>query len=210
MVVLLPVLAVALWSSPALGQGDCRIPGTGEDSVWVSVAPLAGVSITIPTADPMSVRRTALAFGGEVTLNLPKRFAVGAQVSYAHFDGQMSLVQWVSHMDMLAVGHIPLIVTERFDWILLAAAGTSLVRKQFLHNPKPHVSDSGEVTYSGEVRRGNIWTLTGGLGTRLVVYPADPVGIFAQALVTYAYFKALERSEGPCTAQITGGVEVHF
>jgi hypothetical protein len=202
-------LALTLWAAPAYAQGDCRIPGAGEDGLWVSVAPMAGVAVSIPTANPMNIRRATAAYGGEITLNLPRRFAIGVLSSYSYFSGQMSYTLWVRHLDFLALGHFPLVVSERLDWTLLVGAGLSRVSKQFVHNPVAQ-SVNGQVSFTGEIRRLSMTTFTGGLGTRLTFYPADFLGIFAQALVTYAYYKELELNEGPCNALITGGLEAHF
>lgn len=203
--------AVALlWSAPARAQGDCRIPGAGKDILWVSAAPFAGVSVNVPTADPMHVRKATVAYGGEITLNLPKRFALGVLSSYYFFDGQNSLLEWVRHVDFVAVGHIPMIVRERIEWTLLVAAGTSMVGKQFLRNAKATYTETGETKFTGEVVRGTMWTLTGGIGSRLTFFPTDYLGIFVQGLTTYSYWKVLAADEGPCNAVLSGGIESHF
>jgi hypothetical protein len=60
------------------------------------------------------------------------------------------------------------------------------------------------------LKREQILTLDAGAGTRFLVFPLEPLAIFLDLSMHYAWWEALTPDEGPLQLHLSMGLEGHF
>ncbi len=205
-------LALVLFqATPAAAQGKCGYFSESSPAPWVSVDAGAGISVPIPLSGDMKVDSVAPAFAAGVLLRLPERLSVGLQLYEKKFEEEYSTYIWGRHIDLLARFGVAAAQSLHVQWDLFALAGTSFVTVQYIDaSTLTLVEENGKVVPKGAVMRKNVVALSAGLGSRFAYYPIQPLGIFLEAGLLFAYWDALRPEEGPLTVNAVFGLEGHF
>lgn len=209
------LVALACLTVPhlALSQGKCGYTSGRAATPWFSMEGGAGVSLPVPLSSSMRAKSIVPGFAGGVSLQMSPRGRVGLFYIHKEFQEQNSTFEYGKYNDLLVRGSLALVMRRQFQWDLHLLTGLSFVTIQFMDIDKtdPQTSErDGEVVVVGPIKRRQITTFTGGLGSRLVWFPVDPVGVFVDLSVLYAYQASLEPEDGAMNLNTIAGVEAHF
>jgi hypothetical protein len=208
-------LALLCLSAPtaALSQGKCGYLAGRNPGPWVSVEGGGGIALPIPLSGDMGAKSLAAGFAGGVHLHLPRRGAVGIVYLNKEFREQNSAFEYGKYHDLLVRGSFAAVLRQYVQWDLHLLLGLSFVTVQFMDIDKDNpqtAEQNGKVVVVGPIKRSQVTTLTGGLGTRLAWFPVDPVGIYLDLSVLYAYQASLKAEDGAMNLNTIGGMEIHF
>jgi hypothetical protein len=228
--VFLPLLCLCAPAS-ALSQGKCGYLAGGNPGPWVSVEGGGGFALPIPLSGSMGAKSLVAGFAGGVQLHLPRRVGVGivylnkefrerdSTFEYGKFHDLLargSLADRIENCrdeahDLLARGSLAVVLSQRVQWDFHLLLGLSSVTVQFIDIDKlKTVTQNGMVELVGQIKRKQIITFTGGLGTRLAWFPIDLLGIYLDVSVLYAYQASLEPEDGAMNLNTVSGLEIHF
>ena len=197
----------------ALAQGKCGYMSGGDPPPWFSVDGGAGIALPIPVSSSMRAKTIVPAFAAGVHLQLPPRGRVGLIYLHKEFKEQNSTFEYGKYNDLLVRSSLAVVLRRQFQWDLHLLLGLSFITVQFMDIDKDNpqvVNQGGKVVLVGPIKRKQVTTLTGGVGTRLAWYPIDPLGIFVEMSVLYAYQGSLEPEDGAMNLNTISGLEVHF
>ncbi len=214
---LLSALLVGLFclSAPfaTLAQGKCGYLAGRTPGPWVSVEGGGGIALPIPVSGEMRAKRLATGFAGGIQLHLPRRGTVGLVYLNKEFREQNSTFEYGKYNDVLVRGALAAVLRQRLQWDFHILLGLSFVTVQFMDidedNPQT-VNQNGIVAVVGPIKRKQMTTFTGGLGTRLSWFPIDPLGVYLDLSVLYSYQASLEPEDGALNMNTSGGLEAHF
>jgi len=196
-----------------MAQGKCGYLAGQTPGPWVSVEGGAGVALPIPLNGNRWAKSPVAGFAGGVHLHLPRRGGVGLLYLRKEFKESGSTFIWGKYNDLLVRGSLAAVLSQHVQWDFHLLVGLSFVTVQFeeIDKDKPQtVERNGIIATGGPIKRKQITTLTGGLGTRLAWFPIDPIGIYVDVSVLYAYQASLGPEDGALNLNTIGGLEGHF
>lgn len=212
---LLSLLGALLLLVPGVAgaQGKCGYLAGQEPAPWISLEAGGGVALPIPLGADARAKSLVAGFGGGVHLNLPSGARIGLIYVRKEFKEENSVFEYGQYNDLLARGSLAAVFGQHVQWDFHLLMGVSFVTVQFMDIDKenPQFEERNGIKEPvGPIKRKQISALTGGLGTRFSYFPIDPVGIFLDLSMLYAYQASLEPEEGAMNLNAIGGLEFHL